>query len=389
MLQYYRIFDKKSRFWYDGRELYQYMKKVIYFAFLLFCIFAFISPVNASDTLFEAKVLDVLSEREVVRESGGGAMQQNVKLKGLEGDWKNKEFIVNGISEIDVVNGVEVSVGNKVIVQHSTNYEGADSFVITDHVRRGYLYLLGIIFAITIIAIGRWQGVKSLLSLVFSFLIIMYWIIPSIIRGVNPLFVSIVGAVVILCSIIYLTWGFTRKSNIAMISIGLSLILTGIISIVFTKLTHLSGLADDSVLFLVGVPGVNINFEGLLLAAIIIGTLGVLDDVVISQISTIEQIKESNENLSKKQLFSKAIKVGVDHISSMTNTLFLAYAGASLPLLLLFAVQDSVGFLTVINNEMIATEIVRTLTGSIGLILAVPIATFFAVNYLTKKKVAK
>jgi uncharacterized membrane protein len=365
------------------------MKKTIIFSFFIFCIFAFSLPAQANDTLFEAKVIQVLKEREIVREGGGVANQQNVKLIGLEDEWKDKEFIVNGLSEIDVVNGVEVSVGNKVIVQHSADYEGADSFVITDHVRRGYLYLLGLIFAIAIFAIGKWQGVKSLLSLVFSFIIIMYWIIPSIINGINPLLVSIIGAVVILCSIIYVTWGFTRKANIAMISIAVSLLITGFISIVFTKLTNLSGLADDNILFLVGVPGVNINFEGLLLAAIIIGTLGVLDDVVISQISTIEQIKLSNKNISKKELFSKAIRVGVDHISSMTNTLFLAYAGASLPLLLLFGVQENVGFLTVINNEMIATEIVRTLTGSIGLILAVPIATFFAVNYLTKKQVAK
>lgn len=365
------------------------MKKTIIFSFFIICIFAFFSPVQANDTLFEAKVVEILKEREIIRESGGTVKQQNVKLIGLEDEWEDKEFMVNGISEIDVVNGVEVAVGNKVIVQHTSNYEGVDNFVITDHVRRGYLYLLGLLFATAIFAIGKWQGVKSLLSLLFSFLVIMYWIIPSIINGVNPLFVSIVGAVVILCSIIYLTWGFTRKANIAMISIAVSLIFTGLISIIFTKLTNLSGLADDNILFLVGVPGVNINFEGLLLAAIVIGTLGVLDDVVISQISTIEQIKSSNEKLSKKQLFSKAIKVGVDHISSMTNTLFLAYAGASLPLLLLFGVQENVGFLTVINNEMIATEIVRTLTGSIGLILAVPIATFFAVNYLTKKKVAK
>jgi uncharacterized membrane protein len=358
------------------------------FAFLIFFIFAFSLPLpsHASDTIFEAKVLEIINETEITRENGGTSLQQDAKLIGLDGIYKDKEFTVIGIGDIDVVTSARVSRGDKVLIQNNIDLDGNDHFVITDHVRRGYLYLLAIIFAVLIILIGKKQGLKSILSLVFSFLIIMYWIIPQIAHGGNPLLVSVIGAIAILASIIYLTWGFTRKANIASISILISLLLTGLISIIFTNLTKLSGLADDSILYLVGIPGVNINFQGLLLAAIIIGTLGVLDDVVISQISTIEQLKKANPNLSKKELYKKGIKVGVDHISSMTNTLFLAYAGASLPLLLLFAVQTDVGFLSVINNEMIATEIVRTLTGSIGLILAVPIATVLSTHYLITKK---
>jgi len=146
-------------------------------------------------------------------------------------------------------------------------------------------------------------------------------------------------------------------------------------------------MANEETMFLLGLGEETINFQGLLLAGIIIGTLGVLDDMVISQVAAVEQIKLANPELSKKEVFKKSYKIGVSHISSMTNTLFLAYAGAALPLLLLFSVKQE-PFLTfnqVINNEMIATEIVRTLAGSIGLVLAVPVATVLAVHFLRAK----
>jgi len=216
----------------------------------------------------------------------------------------------------------------------------------------------------------------------------MKFIIPRILAGNSPLLISILGAIVILAAIIYITWGFSRKANLAMLTIALSLIITGLISILFTALTKLSGLAQEEAMFLVGLSNVTINFQGLLLAGIIIGTLGVLDDVVISQISAIEQLKEANPNLSKYEFFKRGLKVGIDHLSSMTNTLFLAYAGASLPLLLLFSLKQEpfLTFSQVLNNEMIATEIVRTLVGSVGLILAVPLATFVGAWYLKSRK---
>lgn len=363
------------------------MRKFIFFAFILLLLAP--GVVSASvDAVFEAEVLEVLSEREIQRENGGTAMQQNVKLMGLENDFKFKEIEVTGINDIDVVSGVEVKKGQKVLVSLSSDADGNDKYVITDHVRRGYIYFLVIIFVVLMILIGRWQGFKSFLSLLVTFFIIMWFIIPRIVAGNNPLLVSVIGAVVILALIIYITWGWKMKSHIAMLSIGISLFLTGGISILFTKLTKISGLADDNILYLVGIEGVNINFEGLLLAGIIIGTLGVLDDVVISQISSIEQLKEVNPKITSKEAFKRGLKVGVDHLSSMTNTLFLAYAGASLPLLLLFTVRQEpfVTFSQVINNELISTEIVRALVGSVGLVLAVPIATYFAAYYLKGKK---
>ncbi|MFH1661739.1 MAG: YibE/F family protein [Candidatus Falkowbacteria bacterium] len=151
-------------------------------------------------------------------------------------------------------------------------------------------------------------------------------------------------------------------------------------SYAFVSLAKLTGAASEEVLFLLNIPGAQINLQGLLLAGIIIGSLGVLDDVVISQVSTTEQISHANHSLSKAEVFKKSYKVGVSHIASMTNTLFMAYAGASLPILILFVSGESAfaNWGQAVNTELIAQEIIRTLAGSIGLIMSVPIATFLA-----------
>jgi uncharacterized membrane protein len=159
----------------------------------------------------------------------------------------------------------------------------------------------------------------------------------------------------------------------------------------FVNLAKLTGAASEDILFLFNIEGATINLKGLLLAGIIIGALGVLDDVVIAQISTAEEIASSNVSYRFKEIFTKTYRVGVSHVSSMTNTLFLAYAGVSLPLLILFISGES-PFQSVeyiINTELIATEIIRTLSGTIGLIFSVPVATFLASWYYGKRNEIK
>ncbi len=160
----------------------------------------------------------------------------------------------------------------------------------------------------------------------------------------------------------------------------------------FVKVAKLTGISSEETAYLINLGvGAKINFQGLLLAGIIIGTLGVLDDVVISQVAAVEQIIKTNPKQNFKEIFKKAHEIGVSHISSMTNTLFLAYAGVSLPLLILFLSGQSAfsSWLQIINNEIIATEIIRTLAGSTGLILSIPISTFLAVWILKKHYVNK
>ncbi|MCD4704813.1 YibE/F family protein, partial [bacterium] len=166
------------------------------------------------------------------------------------------------------------------------------------------------------------------------------------------------------------------------LSILITMIIIGILTIIFSNLMKLSGLSEDSV-FLVNLIGQNINFKGILFAGVIIGSLGILDDMVVSQISAVEEIKEIN--LSSSEVFKKAYRIGRSHIGSMTNTLFLAYTGSSLTILLLFSV-GGMSFNDILNNNLITVEIFRSLIGAIGLALSMPISTFLAVKYLRVKK---
>lgn len=344
------------------------------------------SPKSNLET-FEARVLQILDQRTLTREDGSKNIQQNLRLKGLDGNWDGKEFTVEGIGEADIIDTLTYKRGDRVLVNHDIDIEGNDQFYIIDYVRRESLYWLAGIFALLILVIGRWKGAKSLFSLVVSFLVIMKFIVPLILSGQNPLLIGIAGSLIILGCVIYLTEGWRHSSHLAVISIIISLIVTYVLSELWVGAARLSGISEEAA-SLIGLGKTSINFSGLLLTSIIIGTLGVLDDVVISQIEAVQQIKSANPALSKLEIFKMAFEIGNAHLGAVVNTLFLAYAGASLPILLLFSV-DIPPFLTfrqVINNEMIATEIIRTLVGSIGLALAVPLTTALATYFLSGDK---
>lgn len=334
--------------------------------------------------IFKAKVLEIIEEKPIERADGTKDVQQNIKLFGLAGSWENKEFIYNGISNIDVLSQNKYQVGDKVMVSYEPDILGNDQFYIMQYARDGYLYLLALIFVIIIAIVGRWKGLRSVLGLVISFLVIIKFIIPFIMAGHSPLLISLIGSAFILFAIIYLTEGLSKKTHIAVVSVIFSLILTFFISLLFVYLTKLTGFASEDTAFLVGTGSGVVDFRGLLLAGILIGTLGVLDDVILGQVEAISEIKKLNPKLSNLEVIKSGNKIGRTHLSSMVNTLFLTYAGASLPLLILFNLNKATGvtFVSAINNEVLATEIVRTLSGSIGLTLAFPIATVLATYFI-------
>jgi len=340
---------------------------------------------NTDKEIFQAKVLQILDEKQITREDGSTSLQQNLKLKGLEGEWENKEFEFFGISEIDVISANTYKKGDKVMVNYIKSGE-KDLFYVVDYVRRAWLYFLAGIFALVVILIGRLKGLRALISLLISFLIIIKFILPQILAGANPLLIGVLGCFAILVCIIYITEGINKKSHLAILSVLICLFIVYLLSWLFTYFAKLTGMAQDEVMYLVSAGHGMINFQGLLLVAILIGTLGVLDDVVISQIEAVKQIRQANKKLPSKQVFQRAFKIGNSHFGAVINTLFLAYVGASLPLLLLFVIQEPpfLSFAQIINNEIIATEIIRALIGSIGIALAVPLSTFLAVCFNKK-----
>jgi len=265
-------------------------------------------------------------------------------------------------------------VGDLVILQNDPAFQGLYS--ITDKVRTGALIKLFIVFVATILIVSGVSGVRSLLGLVFSFTIIFKFVLPQILLGGNPVTVALMASVLILSVSYYLTHGINHKSTIAILGTLGALAVTGILASVFASSVSLSGFGSEEASFLLDKLPVA-SFYSLLLAGIIIGSLGVLDDITISQASIVQELSHANHKLGFGDLYIRAMRIGHDHISSLVNTLVLVYAGSALPLLLLFVTSES-SFVQLLNYEALAEEIVRTLVGSIGLVSAVPLTTLIA-----------
>jgi uncharacterized membrane protein len=245
------------------------------------------------------------------------------------------------------------------------------------------LLILAALFIGAVIAFGRWQGVRSLIGLGLSFVVIVSFVVPAILHGHSPVLVAVAGAMAIMLISLYLSHGTGPKTTAAVVGTALALGLTALLAIAFVAAASLTGLASDEALsanFVVG----GLSLRGLLLAGIIIGGLGVLDDVTMSQASLVTELHQANPTVGFAALVGGALRVGRDHIAATVNTLFLAYAGAALPLLILFVTgQDSLG--TVATTEIVAVEVVRALCGSVGLIAAVPLTTVLAALVATEE----
>ena len=237
--------------------------------------------------------------------------------------------------------------------------------------------MLFVAFAAFVILVARWQGALSLVGMVLSLLVILRFIIPGIVDGYDPVVISVIGAVVIMASSLYLSHGINRKTTTAFLGTGIALALTAVLAGIGISLTQLSGLADEQAATLRIITDAGIKPEGLLLAGIIIGALGVLDDVCVAQASAVFELKSANPALHGWDLFERAMNIGRDHIASTVNTLFLAYAGAALPLMIILSLETEPASV-LLNRDFLATEIVRTLVGSIGIVASVPLTTALA-----------
>ncbi|MET9761077.1 YibE/F family protein [Streptomyces sp. NPDC006372] len=266
--------------------------------------------------------------------------------------------------------------GQKVVVAYEPSAPKDLQYSVTDVNRRLPMALLAGIFALAVVVVGRLRGVMALVALAISFLVLNLFILPAILQGSNPLVVAVVGASAIMLIALYLCHGLSARTSVAVLGTLVSLLLIGVLGSVFIDWAALTGNTDDNTGLIHGLYP-TIDMSGLLLAGVIIGSLGVLDDVTVTQTSAVWELHDANPSMGWRGLYRAGIRIGRDHIASVVNTLVLAYAGAALPLLLLFSIaQSSVG--TVANSEIVAEEIVRTLVGSIGLVASVPVTTALA-----------
>ncbi|BCJ72558.1 membrane protein [Catellatospora sp. IY07-71] len=304
--------------------------------------------------------------REVPAQPGGDCGTAQVRVGGETVD----AVVPTGPS------APQVAVGDKVVLISSPDAQGGQRYAVVDHDRWGWLLALVALFAAAVIGFARWRGVASLVGLAVSFGVLLLFILPAIQRGEPPLAVAIVGSAVIMFAVIYLTHGVSVGTSMAVLGTLAALVLTGLLGLLCTHLLHLTGAGSDEAAILTNVLA-GVDLRGLLLAGIIIGTLGVLDDVAITQLAIVGELSLADPTLSARRLYRSAIKVGRSHVASVVNTIILAYAGASLPLMLLL-VTAGTRTRDVLATQVMAAEIVRGVVGTLGLIAAVPITTALA-----------
>ncbi|GAA0253898.1 YibE/F family protein [Cryptosporangium japonicum] len=265
--------------------------------------------------------------------------------------------------------------GDDVVLLYLPDTPVGETYQIADHQRGGQLWVLGAAFVLAVVAFGRWRGLSALAGLAVTFAVLLLFVVPAILDGEPPLLVAIVGSAAIMLTVLYLTHGVGTSTSVAVIGTLTSLALTGALSWLAVRALHLTGVADEQASYL-GVTH-DVNLQGLLLAGILIGSLGVLDDVTVTQAATVGELARANPAYRFTPLYRAANRVGRAHIASVVNTIILAYAGASLPLLILITDSgQSLG--RVLTNQLVAQELVRSVVGTLGLISAVPITTALA-----------
>ncbi len=321
--------------------------------------------------------------RSGIEESG--EPYQDVRVRLDSGDQQNTE------TEIHVVNNAgqktnHLSVGNQVILLENTGPSGNRELSVMDIYRMPrILWIMALFVLVIFLSLGLKRGILSLLGLLWTVVVLVYFLLPKILDGSNPFFVSIIAALGIVLVSIFLAHGWSRRTLIAALGTFLTLLLSVVLSSLSIKFTKLFGMGSEDALFLLGIPGISIDLSGLLLAGILIGTLGVLDDVTTAQSAAAEELSSANKNLSSSELFKRGMSIGKEHIIALVNTLVLAYAGVALPVLLLLSVYHQPLWVT-LSSEMVSEEIVRAIVGSISLILAVPITTGLAAFFVANHK---
>ncbi|MEX2290017.1 MAG: YibE/F family protein [Mycobacteriales bacterium] len=264
----------------------------------------------------------------------------------------------------------------RVLLSYEPTAAPGEQYAFADVERRRPLLLLAALFAVAVVALGRWTGLRALFGLGLSLLVLTTFVLPALLAGSNALLVALVGSAAVMFVVLYLAHGVRVQTSIAVLGTLASLLLTVVLAEVFVRASALTGLGSDETSLISATVG-TVDLRGLLLAGIVIGSLGVLDDVTVTQSSAVWELHLANPAASARDLYRSGIRIGRDHIASTVNTLVLAYVGASLPLLVVYSLAGS-SVQDVLTSEVVAQEVVRTLVGSIGLVAAVPLTTALA-----------
>ncbi len=334
-------------------------------------------------TYATGRVTRIIEQTEIRRNRDVSYTQ---KLEITDDKTKNSSQTQVGSETIPLAPEQLYSVGQRIVIVTDTS-NGQVHINIADQYRVPTMLALSFGFLIVVLAVARFKGLTALIGMLLSLAVLFYYMVPQILSGANPVFISVIASGMISSLIIYIGHGFNYRSHVALFCMLTTLAVVALLSSVVVHSAYLTGLGDETATYL-QFPGVQaINLQGLLLGGIILAALSVLDDSVVSQVSVIYQLKEVKPSISFRELWTRGMEVGSDHISTLVNTLILAYAGAALPLFILLSVNTTGQPIWVsLNGQTIAEEVVRTLTGSIGLVLSIPLTTLVASYVVGKRK---
>lgn len=338
------------------------------------------SLVSDTEVFEKARVIEVIRQNVTTVPGTDTLVQtQSLKIEVVTGTDKGKIVVFEN-------DYIQLTVGDVFYVRHQSNHlDGTDYWSVSEPYRLHVLYVLTIVFVGLLFFFGGIQGVRGLASLIGSFFLIFYALIPGIYGGYNAVLVSIGVSSLIIIIGSYVTHGFNRTTTSAVLGMIVTIIITGLGAYYVVQKAMLSGYSSEESMFLNLNARGSIDMVGLLFGGIMIGLLGVLYDIAIGQAVSIEELLRAGKHLTRKEAYIRGIRIGREHIGALVNTLAIAYVGASLPLILLMQ-SSTTGVLFILNSEVISTEIVRILIGSIGLVLAVPVTTLIASYMLYGKE---
>lgn len=336
--------------------------------------------ITNKEVFMKAKILQVVKQTTLIGDGGTTTIIQTLKVQILDGVDKGKVITLDQGQDSRIAGMTTYKEGQTVVVDKTIAPDNSSHYTITDSYRLPALYSLAVTFFLFTFAIAGKKGLGALLGLSVSLVVIVVYIIPQMLYNQqDPLTVCVIGSFIILFITTFLAHGFSRKTAIAVGSTFIALLATYFLSLIAVHVAHLAGLGTEDSYLLELTPGQSINPQGLLLGGILIGTLGALNDITTTQVASIFALFKVNREQTFFHLFEHGISIGKEHIASLINTLILAYAGSSLPIFIFLILNPNhLPYWVIFNNESMAEEIVRTIAGSMGLMLSVPIATALA-----------
>lgn len=339
--------------------------------------------------IFKVKVLeieydDTAEKRNVSLEAD--IRYQHLKIEILDGSHKGETMTIRHTIERIMPGYYIFKAGDKLLIRATEDNGKIETVKIQEKVRDSQVYLIVGLFVALLLIIGGIKGLKTLVSLVIAVAMIFFGYIPLIIKGVNPILASLGISIPVVIITLIIISGKNIKTFVAIIGTSLGVIISGILAFIFGNFAHLTGLADDSSISLAYIPQFrNLDYKGILFGTILIGAIGAIMDVAISIASALYEINDLDKNISKKNMIISGMNIGKDMMGSMSNTLILAYVGTTLHLIILFIVYR-IRFTEIINLDSIATEIIRAMAGSIGLIITIPVTVVIGTAIYKKKK---